>query len=185
MQLESARLTLRDFVLEDWAAVHEWAVLPEAIRFQAWGPNTPEETRAHVQRAIQATQQQPRTDYTLAAVLDATGRVIGSGSLLVRSERFRTGEIAYILHPDFWNQGFGTEIALSLLGFGFEQLHLHRIAATCDPRNIASGRVLQKAGLTYEGRLRQTLLIRDGWRDSDCYAILEHEWEALCRHDKR
>jgi RimJ/RimL family protein N-acetyltransferase len=53
---------------------------------------------------------------------------------------------------------------------------LHRIFATCDPRNVASRRVLTKIGMTHEGRMRETLLIRDGWRDSDVYAILKHEF---------
>jgi RimJ/RimL family protein N-acetyltransferase len=109
MHVECTRLTLRDFAADDWVAVHKWAVLPEACRFQAWGPNTPEETRAHVQHAIQTAQQKPRMDYTLAAVHHETGRVIGSGSLLLRNESFRSGEIAYIVHPDYWKQGLATD----------------------------------------------------------------------------
>jgi RimJ/RimL family protein N-acetyltransferase len=41
---------------------------------------------------------------------------------------------------------------------------------------VASARVLAKVGMTHEGRMRETMLIRDGWRDSDLYAILEPEW---------
>jgi RimJ/RimL family protein N-acetyltransferase len=54
---------------------------------------------------------------------------------------------------------------------------LHRIFATCDPRNTASAHVLQKVGMRLEGRLRDTMLIRDGWRDSLVYSVLEHEWQ--------
>jgi RimJ/RimL family protein N-acetyltransferase len=50
--------------------------------------------------------------------------------------------------------------------------------ATCDPRNVASARVLEKVGMTYEGRMRHTLLLRDGWRDSDVYSILETDAAA-------
>ena len=60
----------------------------------------------------------------------------------------------------------------------FTELGLHRVFATCDPRNVASGRVLRRLGMTHEGRLREALLIRDGWRDSDVYGILAHEWSA-------
>ncbi|MFF4050393.1 GNAT family N-acetyltransferase [Streptomyces chartreusis] len=55
---------------------------------------------------------------------------------------------------------------------------LHRIFATCDPRNLGSARVLTKLGMTYEGRLRHTAWIRDGWRDSLTFSILEEEWRA-------
>ena len=52
---------------------------------------------------------------------------------------------------------------------------MHRVFATCDPRNTASAGVLRKVGMAREGRLRHTLLIRDGWRDSDVYSVLEGE----------
>src|SRR2546425_10656836 len=100
MHLEGDRVVLREFVPDDWTAVHEWASRPEVCRYQAWGPTTPDETRAYVARVLHAAAQQPRSEYTLAAVLRATGRVVGSGSLYVRNERFRTGEVAYVLQPE-------------------------------------------------------------------------------------
>ncbi|HEX5502664.1 MAG TPA: GNAT family N-acetyltransferase [Thermomicrobiales bacterium] len=178
MHLEGSRIVLREFVGDDWAAVQAWASRPEVCRYQAWGPNTPAESRVHVERVLQAAAWQPRRDYTLAAALRTDGRVIGSGALHLRNERFRTGEIAYVVHPDHWGRGLATEIATLLLRRGFEEFHLHRIYATCDPRNAGSGRVLQKIGMVHEGRLRHTMLIRDGWRDSDVYGIVEHEWLA-------
>jgi RimJ/RimL family protein N-acetyltransferase len=58
-------------------------------------------------------------------------------------------------------------------------LRLHRVHATCDPRNLGSARVLTKLGMTFEGRLRHTQLIRDGWRDSLVFSVLEDEWRAV------
>ncbi len=63
-----------------------------------------------------------------------------------------------------------------LLRIGFQQLSLHRVYATCHPRNVASAAILRKLGMTYEGRLRHTLLLRDGWADSELFSILEPEW---------
>lgn len=178
MRLHGNRITLREFVPEDWSAVHDWASRADACRYQAWGPNDPEETRAHVRSAVASADARPRMHYVLAAVLREAGRVVGSGTLSVRSERFRSGEIAYIVHPDYWGRGLATEIAGLLLRLGFGHLGLHRIVGTCDARNVASARTLQKVGMIHEGRHRHTLLIRDGWRDSDVYAILEHEWST-------
>ena len=48
--------------------------------------------------------------------------------------------------------------------------------ATCDPRNLGSAGVLVNAGLSYEGRMRETLLLGSGWRDSSFYSILESDW---------
>ncbi|MCJ7842418.1 GNAT family N-acetyltransferase [Lederbergia sp. NSJ-179] len=64
-----------------------------------------------------------------------------------------------------------------MIGFGFGELKLHRIYATCDQRNIGSARVLEKVGMIKGGRIREHLLIKDEWRDSYLYSILEQEWE--------
>jgi ribosomal-protein-alanine N-acetyltransferase len=55
-------------------------------------------------------------------------------------------------------------------------LNRYRIFATCFYENRASERVLQKCGMSLEGRLRENLLMRGEWRDSLVYAILDHEW---------
>ncbi|WP_170318872.1 GNAT family N-acetyltransferase [Allorhizocola rhizosphaerae] len=164
-------MALRPLRFQDWEAVHEWARLEEACRFQPWGPDTPEETRSFVRGAVAAWDD---GRYVHAAEID--GFVKGIGEL--RLGPHMQGEIAYGVHPELWGRGVGTGIARELLRIGFDELKLHRIWGTCDPRNVASGRVMQKLGMTCEGRMRHNLLIRDGWRDSDLYAILDHEWVA-------
>jgi RimJ/RimL family protein N-acetyltransferase len=103
------------------------------------------------------------------------------GELRVRSSIQRQGEISYVVHPRFWGQGIATEIGRQLLAEGFGDLGLHRIYATCDPRNHGSSRVLVKLGMTPEGRMRHTQWIRDGWRDSLIFSILEDEWFSAVR----
>jgi RimJ/RimL family protein N-acetyltransferase len=83
------------------------------------------------------------------------------------------------VHPRVWGWGIGTEIGRRLLAYAFGELRLHRVHATCDPRNLGSARVLTKLGMTFEGRLRHTQLIRDGWRDSLVFSVLEDEWRAV------
>ena len=61
--------------------------------------------------AIAPAQQSPRTDYTLAIVLAATGAVLGACGLVMRNWQLRHGEIASFLHPDSWGQGYATEVA--------------------------------------------------------------------------
>jgi RimJ/RimL family protein N-acetyltransferase len=60
-----------------------------------------------------------------------------------------------------------------LVQFGFHHLRLRRIEATCDPDNQASARVLQKAGLSYEGLMRSHMLVGGVGRDSLLYAVIE------------
>jgi ribosomal-protein-alanine N-acetyltransferase len=158
---------------EDWPAVHSWAQREDSCRYQAWGPNTPAETAAFVQTAAESWAQQPPS--RLAYAVEVGGEVRGLAVLHLRG--CGQGEIAYAVHPDLWGRGVATTAAREVLRIGFLEHDLHRIAATCDPRNAASARVLAKLGMSYEGRLRECVLLRDGWRDSDLYSLLRREWD--------
>ena len=157
-------VTLRPLALGDVDAVHDWARLPESCRYQAWGPNTYEQTQEYVRAAVTTTAY----GLVFAVVLD--GEVVGSASLKLRGPS--TAEIAFGVHPRRWGHGIATAAARELLQLGFGEHGRHRIFGTCDPRNLASAAVLRKIGMRYEGRMRGTIHIRDGWRDSDLYARL-------------
>ena len=161
---------LRPLTLDDTAAVHQWARLPESCRYQAWGPNTYEQTREYVRAAVAALP-----DRLVFAVL-VGGEVVGSAELRLHGPS--TGEIAYAVHPRVWGRGIATAAARELLRMGFDEHGRYRIFGTCDPRNLASAAVLRKIGMRYEGRMRGTAYIRDGWRDSDLYAILAADLPA-------
>jgi RimJ/RimL family protein N-acetyltransferase len=124
-----------------------------------------------------------RTRFFWLAEHDSHG-VIGAGELRVRSRPHRQGEISYIVHPDHWGHGYATRIANRLLELAFREHTLHRVFATCDSRNVASAAVLRKIGMTYEGRMRHALLLRDGWRDSEIFSILDSEWTHRAETDR-
>ncbi|WP_274653328.1 GNAT family N-acetyltransferase [Paenibacillus humicola] len=178
VQLAGGQIELRELEFTDWAGVHAYASLEIACRYQPWGPNTEEESQAFVREAVEDGAQTPRTRFVFAIVPHNTGKMIGAGELNIRDRTNRNGEIGYIVHPDYWGRGIATEAAVLLTDFGFQALRLHRIYATCDPRNTGSAKVLTKLGMTQEGRLRDTLLLRDGWRDSLLFGILEEEWKS-------
>lgn len=173
------RVILREFQFDDWETIHRVTSRPEVCRYQPWGPNSLEETRAYVRAVLQTGEAEPRTEYTLAAVLRGSNELFGYGSLWLRNHEFRCGEIGFFLQPEPWGQGLGTEIGLLLLRGAFEHFHLHRVYATCDPRNASSARLLRKIGMNYEGHLRHTMLLRDGWRDSDIFGTVEDDWSAV------
>ena len=68
-----------------------------------------------------------------------------------------------------------------MVRLGFEELGLHRIAAECDPRNVASIRVMEKLGRRREALLVEAELIRDVWVDSMIHGLLASEWRAAAR----
>ncbi|WP_428962149.1 GNAT family N-acetyltransferase [Micromonospora fluostatini] len=157
-------LELRPLTLDDVAAVHDWARLPESCRYQVWGPNTYEQTQAYVRAAVAAVPGR----MVFGVLVD--GEVVGTAELRLHGPS--TGEVAYAVHPRLWGRGIATAAARLLLRRGFHEHGRHRIFGTCDPRNVASAAVLRNIGMQYEGRMRGTAYVRDGWRDSDLYAIL-------------
>ncbi|GAA0959581.1 GNAT family protein [Kribbella koreensis] len=173
--LDLSKITLRPLQQGDWPRIHEWASLEESCRYQPWGPNTEAETEAFVSAAIASARVDPRTRFAWVATHPVTG-VLGIGELNIRHAAWKRGEISYSVHPDHWGQGVASEIARILLQFGFEDRQLERIEATCDPRNSASAAVLKRIGMTYEGILRRTVLIRTGWRDSKMHSMIRPEW---------
>lgn len=175
--LTANRIYLREFEYSDWVDVHAYASQDIVCRYQSWGPNTEQQTQAFVQQIIDDARRMPRTRYVFAMVEQGTGNMIGAGEMNIRSAADRSGEIAYIVHPDYWGKGFAMEAAGLFLEWGFDEYRLHRMYATCDPRNTGSAKVLSNIGMTQEGRLRDTMLLRDGWRDSLMFGMLEQERE--------
>ena len=170
------RLSLRPLRYPDWTRIHEWAQREDVSRYQPWGPNTPEQTRAFVEDTLAAETRHPRTQYVLCAVDDA-GTVVGIADISVRSFEDRRAEIGYAVHHELWGRGYGTQIATLAIDLAFTDLGMHRVEATCDPLNVASAAVLRKL-MTYEGRRREDKRLRDRWRDSEMFGVLEQEWRA-------
>ncbi|OOE12799.1 GNAT family N-acetyltransferase [Fictibacillus arsenicus] len=174
--LAGKRIMLREFEEEDWKAVHKYASQEIVSQYQPWGPNTEKDSIAYVNEAINESKNNPRVRFAFAIVENRSGEMIGAGELCIRSSANREGEIGYVIHPGYWGFGYATETANILINFGFSTLKLHRIFATCDPRNKASEKVLKKISMTLEGRLRESIRLKDGWRDSLLFSMLEQEW---------
>lgn len=77
------------------------------------------------------------------------GRYVGNASVRPRPERRKDWEIGYYLKTEEWGKGFASEIAMRLVSYSFETLGLEEVYATVDVENLASRRVLEKAGLSF------------------------------------
>ncbi|MDZ8104634.1 MAG: GNAT family protein [Nostoc sp. DedQUE12a] len=179
--LETERLVLRDFVESDWPAVHQYASDREVVRYLTFGPNSEEDTKNFLQREILLQKQELRQHFALAVTLKSQKQLIGICRISTLDTVNKTGSIGYCFTKQFWGQGYATEAVREIISFGFQELGLHRIFATCHPANIASVRVMQKNGMQQEGYLRQHHWIKGEWRDSWLYAILEDEWREASR----
>ncbi len=176
LPIETPRLVLRDFRAADLEAVHAYASRDEVARYLIWGPNTPAQSREAIEGFLEDQRRRPRTHYDVGMVLKPQGALIGGVGLRISDWENRTGDVGYVVHPDYWGYGLAEEAARALIEAGFTQLGLRRIVAFCDQRNKASARVMERLGMRREGAFRQSKLIQGEWRDEYLYAVLAEEF---------
>ena len=171
--LETARLRLRAYTEADIAELLLLIGTREvaATTLRIAHPYTEQDARGFLQLA-----QEPDKLW-LAITLRTDGRQIGGMGLRLDLQH-QHGEIGYWLGVPYWGQGYATEAAREMMRYGFEDLGLHRIYASHFGHNPASGRILRKLGMRYEGCQRQHLRKWDRYVDSELYGILREEWRA-------
>ena len=174
VELQGARVKLRELRLDDLGDIFEYARDEEATRFMSWPtPEKPEDSLYFLRdMAIAGQSQLPRIDYELA--IEVGSHVVGVCGLRINAHVKTEAELGYILHKKLWGQGLMPEAASLLLTFGFDTLGVHRIFAFHDVDNHASRRVMEKLGFQYEGRTRERSQSRASgeWRDDYLRSIL-------------
>lgn len=158
--LETLRIALREFVPEDIDDLYRLDGDPRVMRFFGDGNPAPREvTAVAMRRFLRYPLLYPDLGFWYATRRD-TGAFIGWFTLKYAG-RSPDVEVGYRLLHRAWGKGFATEGASALVHFGFDDLGLHRIIGVTHPDNVASQRVLMKAGLSdcgwgryYDQRLR-------------------------------
>lgn len=175
IELLTERLLLRSPRADDATDIERLAGEREIAANTATIPHPYPEGAAAEWIALQAQRQRAGEHVTFAMVERESGRLVGAiGLRLVQAHR--RAELGYWIGKPYWGRGYATEAARAVLRYGFETLGLNRIHAAHFTRNPASGRVMQKIGMTHEGRLRQHY---DKWgvlEDIEFYGILSGEY---------
>ena len=99
------------------------------------------------------------------------------GAIGLRVEQFNRADVGYWIGKRFWGQGYATEALQAIIDYGFIQHKLNKVYASYFARNPASGRVMEKAGMVYEGIARAHYMRWGKYEDSVSYGILRAEWE--------
>ena len=175
-EIKTERLLLRAFVESDWEAVHAYSSDAEVCRFMDWGPNSTRETKEFIKRAMRSAKDKPRFSYDFAITRQTENVVLGAIGLILVGFPANQGTIGYVLGRTYWGHGIMPEAVKAIIGFGFDNLNLHRISASCDPNNVASFRVMEKAGMRREAYFVEDKFVKGKWRDTLCYSILAREW---------
>ncbi len=171
MRIETKRLILREYVESDWEAVHLYASIPGFSRFEEWGPNSVEDTKDFIARAMKNNRRAPRLQYELAVILQGDGRLIGGVAVRLKKAGGREAVMGFSINPDFQNQGYATEAAIALIDFGFNSLGIESINASCDSENHASKKVMEKAGMKQTAFIENDRLLRGESRSGYIFEI--------------
>lgn len=170
MHIETSRLQIRNFTAQDFLGAYAYLSDPNVMYF------LPESTMSETQTAEFITQQSRPEAHYYAVERKSDNALLGH---LLFEPYFgeHTYEIGWVFHRDAHRQGYASESAAAMLDYGFHQLKLHRVIATCQPENPGSYKVMEKIGMRREGLFLQCIPTAEGqWWDEYYYAILRQEW---------
>lgn len=177
MELETKRLKLRLINQNDIDDFHNLHSIAEVDHFNTLGiPVDLEASKKILDDLLK--DQESGSYFTFHIKLVEETKFTGFIALKLGASKFQAGEVWFKLLPEFWNKGIASEALAAVLKFGFGELKLHRIEAGCAVGNIASARVLEKAGMQKEGTRRQALPLKTGWSDNHQFAILSSDYYA-------
>jgi ribosomal-protein-alanine N-acetyltransferase len=170
--IRTERLVLRKIIAEDAEKVFLWMGDPEVCRYERWMPHASSGyTRGYIREVF---HYELDDEYQWGIELD--GCLIGSVSIVAVDNFDQKALLGYCIAKTFWSKGYATEAVRAVLEFMFSEVGINRIEASHSIRNVASGRVLEKAGLKREGLAKEYYYCSQGFQDSHLYGITRKEY---------
>jgi [ribosomal protein S5]-alanine N-acetyltransferase len=179
MCITTERLVLDDPAEEDLVNFLRIARDRDVMKYVLIWLEDDAQVAAFHRHAMDESLRPDRMDYILAARHRESGDFAGLVFLERETDQASTGEVGCALLPAYWGNGYALEVLHALLRFGFSDLALHRVFGKCDELNLASARVLEKGGLKYEGTFREHVWLRDHWRSTRYYGMLDREFTLM------
>lgn len=174
-RLETERLILRALTPDDAAAIFAYASDPEVARYVVWEAHrSVKDAEAFLDLTMGRYASGEASDWGM--VYKGDGRLIGTSGFVAREPEHARAEVGCVLHRGYWGMGLAAEALGAMISFGFERMGLNRIEGRCIAENMASARIMEKAGMVYEGTMRQREFMKGEYRDMKLYAILKDEY---------
>ncbi len=175
-KLQTPRLFLRRFADADLEAFVAYRSLPEVARYQSWDAFSMLEGRALIATMRDLEPGLPGQWFQFALQDRASGELVGDCAFRADANGSQA-EIGFTLAPAHRGKGYATEAVRALLEYAFVTLSLHRVIGNCDARNLASARVMERAGMRPEAHFVEDYWSKNEWTSSLIYAILRREWQ--------
>ncbi|NJK80987.1 MAG: GNAT family N-acetyltransferase [Chloroflexaceae bacterium] len=151
IRVETPRLILRHFALDDLPALVAYRNDPEVAYFQGWDSITAEQCRLLIEEMSTAQPMQPGTWFQLAVALRDSDTVIGDFGLHADATDPQQVEVGFTLARTYWGRGLAREALLHLFAHLFAVMQTRRIIAITDVLNSRSVALLERVGMRREG----------------------------------
>lgn len=173
--IETNRVLLRMMSLEDIKDIFEYASDPEVASYVTWDYHKSiSDSTLYVESVIKKYKEKEVSEWGIISKKE--NKCIGTCGYLWWLPIHARAEIAFALSKEYWNKGIMTECLREVIKFGFDKMKLNRIEARCYTDNIASHRVLEKAGMTLEGVLKEAIFAKGSYHDLRVYSVLKKEY---------
>lgn len=157
LEIQTNRLVIREWRDDDWVVIYAMSREPRITRYQSWLRLEDEaHARRWVQAAIHHNNLVPRRAYNMAIVEKHSGTVIGWLGWGLAEESDRTVGFGYALQLAFWGCGYMTEAVQAMVAWVFRHANVDQVRSSCAASNVASARVIEKAGLQRVAVIEET-----------------------------
>ena len=172
----SARLTYRPLAVGDAEAVHSYQSLEHAVRYVPFGARDLDQVREALGRQVSNPALTEVGQFVIYGAWNDSGRLVGQFNLGVDQLDPKSGSFGYLVHPDFWRQGFAREASIALLTHAFEERGFERVTAVIDVRNEPSIRLAEGLGMRREATHIDHARLKGELVSEHTYALLAREW---------
>lgn len=183
-ELITERLTLRRMMVIDTQDMYEYASHNDVTKYLTWYPHSDRNyTRDYLQYL--GGRYAAGMFYDWAIVYEPDCKMVGTCGFTAFNCASDSAEVGYVLNPEYWGKGIAGEALERVLRFGFEELKLHRIEAKFIKGNERSRRLMERVGMSFEGYLREAMLVKGTYVTVGICSILASEWlEKQRKKDK-
>ena len=182
MNCKTPRLHIRPVSMDDKESIFHYRSDSDTNKYLNLIPNSVDDIAEFIART-HPTFNVPGTWFQVVMIERSTDQLIGDIGIhfLDSDPESKQVEIGYTLNKDFQGKGYATEALTAVIDFLFHTLDKHRIAASIDPNNFSSIRLVERLGFRKEAHFIESLFFHGKWVDDIIYAILAKEWQAQGR----
>lgn len=175
------RLTLRKMAVSDSADMYDYSRRSVVTKYLLWTEHESEsQTYNFLSDVCDWYKRGAYFDW--AVTLTDSGKMIGTCGFTSFDFENARAEVGYVINPDFWGKGMATEAVSAVIEFAFKEIGANRVEAHFIEGNNASLRVMEKCGMSFEGYLRQYMLVKGEYKNIGFAAVTRDKFEIKNRY---